>query len=84
MCLAAIAPSPNATDPEAILALSLHSSIHALQNLTSLLETTKGHALADCKDQLDDALSQIHTIRVCCGNLRKPLNKGVKVFPTGY
>ncbi|TKY48526.1 pentatricopeptide repeat-containing protein isoform X1 [Spatholobus suberectus] len=46
-CLATIASSPNTTDPKAILALSLCSSIHELQNLASLLGTTKGHALPD-------------------------------------
>ncbi|XP_027339035.1 pectinesterase 3 [Abrus precatorius] len=58
-CLAAISPSANATDPEAILALSLRASLHALSTLASSLGT-KGHALADCKDLMDDALSRLN------------------------
>ncbi|WVZ18488.1 hypothetical protein V8G54_005810 [Vigna mungo] len=45
-CLAAIPPSANATDP--------------LQSLASSLRATKGGALADCKDQFDDALSRLN------------------------
>ncbi|KAK7354186.1 hypothetical protein VNO80_19645 [Phaseolus coccineus] len=59
-CLAAIPPSSNATDPQTILALSLRASLDALQNLSSSLRATKGGALADCKDQLDDALSRLN------------------------
>ncbi|KAK7304608.1 hypothetical protein VNO77_42492 [Canavalia gladiata] len=58
-CLAAISPSANATDPEAILALSLRASINSLATLTSSLGT-KGPALADCKKQMDDALSRLN------------------------
>ncbi|QCE13953.1 pectinesterase 3-like [Vigna unguiculata] len=59
-CLAAIPPSVNTTDPQTILLLSLRASLHALQSLASSLHATKGGALADCKDQFDDALSRLN------------------------
>ncbi|TKY73399.1 Pectinesterase 3 [Spatholobus suberectus] len=59
-CLAAIAPSRNATDPLAILALSLRASIHALRSLASAIGATEGRAVADCRDQLDDGLSRLN------------------------
>jgi len=59
-CLAAIPPSANTTDPQTILVFSLRASLHALQNLSSSLGATKGGALADCKEVLDDALSRLN------------------------
>ncbi|KAK7411449.1 hypothetical protein VNO78_02882 [Psophocarpus tetragonolobus] len=61
-CLAAIPPSADATDPKAILALSLRASVHALQDLAASLKGVGpvGPALADCKDQFDDALSRLN------------------------
>ncbi|XP_020234577.1 pectinesterase 1 [Cajanus cajan] len=47
-CLAAIPPSPNATSPQSILALSLRASVHALRSVASTLAAAQGHALADC------------------------------------
>ncbi|KAL2340787.1 hypothetical protein Fmac_008727 [Flemingia macrophylla] len=58
-CLAAITPSPNATDPLAILSLSLRASIHALRGVASSLPPAKPHALSDCKDQVADALGRL-------------------------
>lgn len=59
-CLAAIPPSANATNPQAILSLSLRASLHALQSLNSSLGTKNSRALADCRDQLDDALGRLN------------------------
>ncbi|RDX95900.1 Pectinesterase 3, partial [Mucuna pruriens] len=60
-CLAAIPPSLNATDPEAILILSLRASLHALSTFASSLRTANGpRSLADCRDQMDDALSRLN------------------------
>ncbi|KAK7284917.1 hypothetical protein RJT34_19671 [Clitoria ternatea] len=58
-CLAAISPT-NVTDPQSILALSLRASIHALQKLASSLGTAEGGPFADCKEQMDDALSRLN------------------------
>ncbi|KAJ1401636.1 Pectinesterase inhibitor domain [Sesbania bispinosa] len=64
-CFAAVSSSAqNPTDPEAILSLSLRASIDELTRLASSLgakaSNSKGSALADCKDQIDDALSRLN------------------------
>ncbi|CAL0327608.1 unnamed protein product [Lupinus luteus] len=51
------------TDPQAILKISLHVAFNELTALASSLvpmNSGRGPAVADCKDQIDDALSRLN------------------------
>ncbi|KAI4336014.1 hypothetical protein L6164_014593 [Bauhinia variegata] len=61
-CVSTLSSSLNPSipnDPEAIFKLSLQVSIAELSKLSSFFKNTNGSALADCKDQIDDALSRL-------------------------
>ncbi|XP_061351775.1 pectinesterase 3-like [Gastrolobium bilobum] len=80
-CFSAISSSTqNPTDPEAILRLSLRVTVDELSKVASSLRAmasnSKGSALVDCKDQMDDALSRLNDSLSamaadggCCGSL---------------
>ncbi|KAF7806179.1 pectinesterase 1 [Senna tora] len=60
-CFSSISSSfQNPSDPESILKLSIQVALNELSNLSSslrtLASTSNGPALADCKDQIDDAM----------------------------
>lgn len=64
-CIAAVSSSnDHPTDPQSILTLSLRASVDELASLASSLgvkaSSSNGQAVADCKDQVDDALSRLN------------------------
>ncbi|XP_057448602.1 pectinesterase 3 [Lotus japonicus] len=64
-CIAAVSSSnDHPTDPQSILTLSLRASVDELASVASSLgvkaSSSNGQGVADCKDQVDDALSRLN------------------------